>query len=135
MVDSLFKKQWQAAYLHVSVALLPHPADCFTSFILLSKAGSAAQPADGQHKRVQLELPRLLGKALLLLRPELPGQGGPPQTPLQQRCSHIGKRHRRVKYSGFELFTTWRGLCSCRRTPQMTPSLKPMSKLRSTCSA
>lgn len=75
-------KKWQALYLHVSVALLPHPAHCFTSLILLSEAGGAVQPAEGQHKGVQLELPRLLGEALLLLRPELPVQGGPPQPPL-----------------------------------------------------
>lgn len=76
------KKKCQALYLHVSVALLPHPAHCFTSLILLSEARGAVQPAEGRRKGVQLELPRLLGEALLLLRPELPVEVGPPQSPL-----------------------------------------------------
>lgn len=90
----------------VSVALLPHPALCFTSVDPLSEARSAAQPAEERRQRVQLELSRLLGKALLLLQPELPGQGGPPHKFLRQRSSHTGKRSKNDEYFRFELVTT-----------------------------
>lgn len=73
-------------HILLSVSLLSNP---------LSEARSGAQPAEERRQRVQLELPRLLGKALLLLRPQLPGQGGPPQPLLRQRrSSRTGKPER-----------------------------------------
>lgn len=87
----------------VLVAVVSHPAHRFTSADPLSEAGSAAQPAEERRQRVQLELSRLLGKALLLLRPDLPGQGGPPHTLLRQRRSHPGKRSQSDGYFSFEV--------------------------------
>lgn len=120
----------------VSVALLPHPAHRFTSVDPLSEARNAAQPAEEGHRRVQLELSRLLGKALLLLRPELPGQGGPPHAVLRQRSSHPGRWKKSEGCSSFWHGNTSRRLCFHRWTTQTTQSLTSiMSKLRSTCSA
>lgn len=114
-------------HILLSVSLLSNP---------LSDARIGAQPAEERLQRVQLELPRLLGKALLLLRPQLPGQGGPPQPSLRQRrSSRTGKPEREPWIFPSFPATLHARLFSHRSTTQTTPSLKSTWRPRSTCSA
>lgn len=66
-----------------------------------SEACQAAQPQHQRWQGLHLELPWLLGEALLLLWPAVPGQGGPKWTHLWQQGAHNGNQktyRRHLKY-------------------------------------